>query len=202
MGFWLGAQPVSMIDKSQSTFQISTLEEARLLAEVFLLSNPLSDPNELVNFVRSRPYYFSKNGAVTRAANRLGNWILNHDFRDLSSDCITKIQRQLERNNIPEAYAEKLFSDIRNGKFNCQIVARELIWLSEILPAISKGDLVAYLNTGIETRNELEDLRPIRYAMHNSDPEIAELILDDKYCYYQQIADRIQILVLLSNMEE
>lgn len=202
MGFWLGAQPVSMADKNLKDLQISTFEEARLLAEVFVLSFPLTDPNELVDFVQNKPYYFQKNGLVTEAASRLGNWILERHQQGFDPDCLTRIQSQLKKNNIPEAYAEKLVSEIRNGKFDCRIVAKELIWLSEILPAISKGDLNAYLNTGTEIREQLVKLMLTNCKMQNSDPEIAELILHDKYCYHQKMADRVQILALISNTEK
>ena len=200
--FWLSAQPVRLTGKKARSLRISPSEEARLLAEIFVLSNPLSDPNELVSFVLSKPYYFNENGPVTLAASELGSWILEHDMKGFDADCLSRIQNQLKKNNIPEAYAEKLLSDLKSGKIDCRIIGREFIWLSEILPAISKGDLNAYLNTGIETRKELENMKPVRRVMHNSDPEIAELILDDKYCFYQQLADRIQILALISNTEE
>jgi hypothetical protein len=172
---------------------------AEILAEVYMLSNPMNDPNELLGYIQSKPKYFREKGTVTIAARNLGNWILSNNVLSFEEDCLAKIDEKLKKENISGNYAISLLSDIKKSKFDCKSIGRELIWLSEILPKLSNGNLEEYLYTGTEIRLQLRKVVPLYEVMHNSDPEIAELILKDKNCYHQKMADQIQLLAIISS---
>jgi len=198
LGYFLNAQPLSSANEDIKYHSISMARTAEILADVYMLSNPMNDPNELLHYIQSKPKYFRKNGSVTIAARNLGNWILSNNVMAVEEDCLAKIDKKLQRDNISGNYAIALLSDIKKSKFDCKSIGRELIWLSEILPTLSKGNLEDYLYTGTEIRLQLRKVIPLYEVMHNSDPEIAELILKDKNCYHQKMADQIQLLTLIS----
>jgi len=199
LGFILYAQP-ARIDHDVSRFPaISYGKIADILGEVYVLSNPLNDPNELLAYVQSKPEHFGENGAISIAARDLGNWILANNVIGLEEDCLAKIERRLKSDNISREYASQLLSDIKKNKFNCKSIAAELIWLSENLPQLAEGNLKGFLNSGTDIRLQLKKVLPLYEAMHISDPEIAEIILKDKNCYYQKMADQIQLMALISN---
>jgi hypothetical protein len=95
-------------------------------------------------------------------------------------------------------YASQLLSGIKRSNFNCELIANDLIWLSENLPLIAEGDLKSYLYSGADIRLQLKEILPLFETMQISDPEIAEIILNDKNCYHQKMADQIQLMALIS----
>jgi hypothetical protein len=201
LGFILYAQPVWIVNEEIKNPAISKEMSARILADVFVLSNPMNDPNDLVMYIRNNPQYFSTNGSITVTARNLGTWILSNDIMTFGDDCLEKIKIKLQKDNISVKYASELLFEMKKSKFDCKVIARELIWLSEILPELSEGILTDYLYTGTEIRQQLRKVISIYDVMHNSDPEIAELILKDKNCYLHKIADQIQLLAMISNLD-
>lgn len=199
LGFILYAQPMR-IDQDVSRFPvISYAKIADILGEVYVLSNPLNDPNELLAYVQNKSEYFGEYGVITLAARDLGNWILANNVTGIEEDCLAEIEKRLNRDDISIDYASQLLSDIKKSKFNCKSIAEELIWLSENLPQLAEGNLMDYLSSGTDTRLRLREVLPLYETMQISDPEIAEIILKDKNCYHQKMADQIQLMALISN---
>lgn len=180
---------------------ISSAKIADILGEVYVLSNPLNDPNELKAYVQSKSVYFGQSGIITLAARNLGDWIMANNVMGLEEDCLAKIEELLRHEELSPEYASKLLSDIKKNKFNCKALAAELIWLSENLPKLADGNLKDYLNSGTDLRIQMKNVLPLYEAMHISDPEIAEIILQDKNCYQQEIADQIQLMALISTVD-
>ena len=198
LGLILYAQPMR-IDQDVSRYSlISNSKIADILGEVYVLSNPLNDPNELMTYVQSNSEYFGQNGIITLAARDLGNWIMANNVMGLEEDCLAKIEERLTRDDLSREYASQLLIDIKKNKFNCKAIAAELIWLSENLPKLAAGNLKDYLYSGTDLRMQMKNVLPIYETMHISDPEIAEIILQDKNCYQQKIADQIQLMALIS----
>ena len=201
LGFILYAQPVRIDHNMPGYPSLSYWKIADILGDVYVLSNPFNDPNELMAYVQERPDYFGEKGAITLAAKDLGNWIMNNNVTGINEDCLVKIQRRLNRTNISQEYASQLLSGISKNNFNCKAIARELIWLSEILPVMAEGDLKSYLLSESEIRLQKNEGVSICDAMQISDPEIVEIILKDKNCSYQKMADQIQLIALLSKAD-
>lgn len=201
IGLILYAQP-GWISSPEVKSPVSNALIAQTLGEVFVLSNPMNDPNDLVRYVQAHPGYFEKDGCITRAASDLGNWILNNGIHDFKENCIQQLHNKLMKEGIPVSYANELLFEMKKSSFGCTIIAEELIWLSGILPQLSEGDLTGYLYTGTVLRQKLIKSISLYETMHNSDPEIAELILKDKNCYHQKIGDQVQLLVLISSVIE
>jgi hypothetical protein len=199
LGFILYAQP-AQFDHDASRFPaISYSKIADILGEVYIMSDPLNDPNELLTYVQRKPEYFGKNGVITLASRDLGNWILTNNVLGLEENCLAKIERRLKHGDISREYASQLLSDIKKNKLNCKLIAAELIWLSENLPQLAEGNLKGYLFSCTNIRLHLKNALPLYEAMLISDPEIAEIILKDKNCYHQKMADQIQLMALISN---
>jgi hypothetical protein len=202
LGFILYAQPARIDQNVERLPVISYGRIADILGEVYVLSNPLNDPNELLTYIQSKPEYFEENGIITLAAKDLGNWILENNIMGLEENCLAKIERRLERDDISREYASKLLSEIKKRNFNCKLIAEELIWLSENLPHMAEGDLKSYLYSGADIRLQPKELSTIYEAMQISDPEIAEIIQNDKNCNHQKMADQIQLMALISKANQ
>ena len=198
LGLILYAQPIR-IDQDASKYPpISYSQIADILGEVYMLSNPLNDPNILMAYVQSKPEYFGQNGIITLAARDLGNWIMANNVLGLEEDCLAKIEKYLRPDDLSLEYASQLLTDIKKNKINCEAISAELIWLSENLPKLANGNLKDYLYSGTDLRTQLKNVLPFYEAMHSSDPEIAEIILKDRNCYQQKISDQIQLMALIS----
>jgi hypothetical protein len=198
LGFMLYAQPIWYHSSDIEKHTSSNVKTARILAEVYLLSDPRNDPNELIRYIQDKPKYFTENGTVTVAARDLGNWILSNKMEAFEGDCLEKIKKQFEREEFSREYASDLLAEIKEGKIDCSTIAKELLWLSDILPDLSEGNIKAYVSSDAMIRQQLRIAAPVYNAMHNSDPEIRELILKDNNCYYKKMADQVQLLSLIS----
>jgi hypothetical protein len=198
MGLLLYAQP-ARIDYGIERFPaISYSKIADILGDVYVLSDPLNDPNELLAYVQEKPEYFGANGIITRAARDLGNWILENNVIGLEENCLVKIERRLNHNDIPREYASQLLFGIKKSDFNCKLIAKELIWLSETLPHMAEGDLLSYVYSRANAQLKPKEVLPMNEVMHISDPEIIEIIQNDRNCYHQKMADQIQLMALIS----
>ena len=202
LGFILYAQPAQIDHNVQRFPGISYGKIADILGDVYVLSNPLNDPNELRAYVQNKPDYFGKNGAITLAAKDLGNWILENNVTGLKENCLAEVERRLKRDDISREYASQLLSGIKKNNFNCKLIAKKLIWLSENLPYMAEGDLKSYLYSAGDVRFKPNDELPLFEAMQISDPEILEIIQNDKNCYHQKMADQIQLMALLSKVSK
>lgn len=200
LGLILYAQPIRIDREVSGNPLISSAKIADILGEVYVLSNPLNDPNELMAYVQNNLEYFGQNGIITIAARNLGNWIKANNVMGLEEDCLAKIENRLRHEDLSREYASTLLSEIKKNKFNCKAIAAELIWLSENLPKLADGKLRDYLSSGTDHRMQMMNLLPLYEAMHISDPEIAEIILQDKNCYQRKIADQIQLMALISTL--
>ena len=63
---------------------------------------------------------------------------------------------------------------------------------------MAEGDLKTYLYSGAYTQLKPNEATPVCEAMQISDPEIIEIIQNDKNCYHQKMADQVQLMALLS----
>ncbi len=202
LGLILYAQP-ARLDYSLDRFPaISYTKIADILGDVYVLSDPFNDPTELLAFVQKKPDYFGVNGVITLAAKDLGLWILENNVTGLEENCLAKIERRLLRNDIPRVYASQLLSGIKKSNFNCKLIAEELIRLSESLPYMAEGDLKGYLYSRSNVQLKPKEVSPINETMQISDPEIIEIIQNDKNCYHQKMADQIQLMALISKADK
>ena len=197
----LCAQPLDTNHGDLSRQYLLDRQVATILAEVYMLSNPQNDPNELVAFVEEHPDYFDEKGTITRAARDLGNWILAQDMTALAEDCLARIEQKLERDDIPKEYAEQCLKEIKKDKKNCIFIANDLIWLSNNLSKLVKGNLMEYLSSARNFDWQLLKILEVDDEIYMSDPEIPELISQDRHCYQQKIADIIHIIALISEEE-
>jgi hypothetical protein len=173
---------------------------ARLLGQVYILSNPMNDPNNLVKFVHQHWEYFLEDGILVQSSRALGYWILNHKKDELNTEILKKLEEKLKNCEIPLSYANHLLLEIRKSDIEFEELGKELIWLSNILPSLTRGDMKGYLITGTSLRNNLKKIIPLYEALQPTDPEIAELIIKDKNAYYQSMADQISLLALISEI--
>jgi len=175
-------------------------ETARMIGEIYVLSNPLNDPNELVQYIQDHLEYFLDDGIAVKSARALGNWMLEQNKTSLDKETIHEVKNKLIDCQIKEEYACKLLTQFCKSDINFTELGNELIWLSKVLPCLARGDLKTYLCTGTEFRKNLRIIISWYGTSHISDPEIAEMIMKDRNCYRRVMADQISLLAIISDL--
>lgn len=165
-----------------------------------MLSDPMNDPNELVCFIKDHTEYFHENGRFVKSIRILGTWMLDQKKSTLDKESILEVKNNLVDCQISEEYAYQLLIRFRNSDVKFTDLGNELIWLSEVLPCLAHGDLKTYLCTGTEFRNNHRKIMSWCKCVHNSDPEVAEIITKDNHCFLQEAADRISLLAIISKL--
>jgi hypothetical protein len=189
--------PSTIQDESECIFNKKT---ARLIGEIYMLSDPMNDPNELVCFIKDHQDYFMEEGILVKSTLQLGTWMLDQKKSSLDMESILQVKNKLVDCQISEAYAFELLVRFRKSNVNFIDLGRELIWLSEVLPCLARGDLKTYLCTGTEFRNNFGNILSWYKNIHNSDPEVAEIITNRKPCSRPVTADQISLLAIISKL--
>ncbi len=188
---------ISQRDNKECLFNKET---ARMIGEIYVLSNPLNDPNELAQYIQDHLEYFLEDGIAVKSARALGNWMLELDKSSLNMETIHQMKKKLADCKIPPEYAGRLLTQLCKSNISFTDLGNELIWLSNVFPCVARGDLKTYLCTGPEFRNNLKKILSFYKELHNSDPEVAEIILKNKNCLRQIIADQISLLAIISGL--
>ena len=66
-------------------------ETARMIGEIYVLSNPMNDPNELVQYIQDHLEYFLDDGIAVKSARALGNWMLEQNKTSLDKETIHQV---------------------------------------------------------------------------------------------------------------
>lgn len=171
---------------------------AGILAEVYILSNPVSDPNILIEYIRNNRTYFQEDGLIVESAKNLGIWMLQHNKLDFDEKCENILKKKLRSSNLSPDYVKQLMVEIRKKEFNCKMIAEELIWLSDRIPELAMGDSKEYLYGRPLERYNYRVQSSCKKAFHNSDPEVAEIISNDINCIRKKMADQLQVIALIA----
>lgn len=193
MAYW----PTANQDESISLLNEKT---AKLIGKIYLLSDPLNDPNELVSFVKEHPEYFKEDGLLVRCTRMLGTWMLDQKKSSLNRESIPEVKNKLAECRISEEYAIDLLERFQKSEVDLIDLGNELIWLSDILPGLARGDLKNYLCTQTTFRKDCRKLMSRQSCIHNSDPEVAEIITENVHCLQQIAADQVSLLAILSKL--
>jgi len=188
---------IKVQDENECLF---TKKNARLIGEIYVLSNPMNDPMELVAYIQEHKAYFIEDGIAVKITRALGEWMLVQEKTSLNMKNIHQVKDKLAECQISEEYAYKLLKTFRKSDVKLSDLGKELILISRILPCLARGDIKSYLCTRQECRDNLSKCIS-RYAVqHNSDPQVAEIIMKKKDCYRRVMADQISLLALISDL--
>jgi hypothetical protein len=189
--------PSANQDESDSLLNDKT---ARLIGKIYLLSDPMNDPNVLVCFVKEHPKYFKEDGLLVRCTRMLGTWMLDQKKSSLNRESILEVKNKLAECRISEEYAVDLLEKFQKSDIDLIDLGNELIWLSEVLPCLVRGDLKTYLCTQTTFRKDCRKLMSGYKCLHNSDPEVAEIITENIHCLQQLAADQVSLLAIISKL--
>ena len=171
---------------------------AGILAEAYVLSNPLNDPNIFREYINNYPTYFQEDGLIIQSAKNLGMWMQQHNKDEFDAKCKKILRKRLRSSNLSPEYVRQLMTEIKKDDFNCQMIADELIWLSEIIPELAKGNCKRFLCERPVERYNFRVQKICENVFHNSDPEIAEIISNDNNCVQKKMADQLLLLALIA----
>lgn len=171
---------------------------AGILAEAYMLSDPLNDLNILREYINNNRTYFQEDGIAIMYAKNLGKWMLQHNKDEFDKKCKEVLKKRLRSSNLSPEYIQQLMSDIKSDDFNCKMIAKELIWLSEVMPELAMGDCKSYLNERPAECYNYRVQKICQNGFNNSDPEIAEIISNDNNCMRKKMADQLMLLALIA----
>jgi len=183
--------------KSQYDYSI-----AQVLGEVFILSNPWNDPNELAEYIDKNASYFTPSSTMIITMREVGNWLLSNDKATIQEKCRKSLDDLIRKYELPEDYSKKIIEDFKASNINCQSLGNELLWLAENLPKLKDGELYGYLEAAGDHRSEIQKLLAVHMPQNISDPEVEEIILNDNHCRDKELADQICLIALLSIFKE
>jgi hypothetical protein len=177
-----------------------TKKNARLVGEIYVLSNSMNDPMELLSYIREHKEDFTEDGIAVKLTWTLGIWMVQQDKSSLNRKRINQAKDKLAECQITEEYAYNLLKRLHKSEVSLSDLGNELILLSRILPCLARGDLISYLEMRPECKDNLKDCIIEYEGLHNSDPQVAQIITKKKNCYRRIMADQISLLALISEL--
>ena len=200
--FYVYAQQNSYPSEDQNLKSQYDYSIARVLGEVFVLSNPWNDPNELAEYVEKHASYFNANSVMIITMKDVGNWLINNDKSTIQEKCKKSLDKLILQYDLPQNYSKQIIEDFKASNINCHELGNELLWLADNLPKLKDGELYAYLKAAGDHRSEIQKLMEVPPAWNISDPEVDEIIMNDNHCHDKELADQICLISLLSIFKE
>jgi hypothetical protein len=177
--------------------------DATLLAEAFYLAMPLweipgLDPPESFEDLieRTGPEHFSAAQGVVQCANALGQFLV---IRGLSAYDPKAYDRAMA---VAPAGAEHLAPEVaqslNSGSVDLVQMGQELIWLSQVLPQMAKGDFTDFNESGTMARQMFRQALPqlkLMFAMDRQAAGIFRSVMSSYSGVFSQLA-REQVLMM------
>ena len=125
---------------------------ARLLAKAYALSQPLSTGN-LEYYLRSNRQAFQESGRAIKCAKKLGTFLQTNGLRTFDSHAYERVMEIAP----PElaGSARETAQSLQSGSLDAYTIGKELLWLSQVLPAATQGNYEPFNNTGTYLRQQM-----------------------------------------------
>ena len=144
---------------SNYAFQPPPCDEAtsRIVARVYVLSIPLLSSNdEFFRIVETNPDAFAEDGLVVRCMRTVGRGLAQQGASAMQT---YRTGSAVERfgGMMPEGLSHlpgQVDSSLQSYGTDVYAMGEELVWLSQVLPAVSRGDRAPY-NAGQTTSRQL-----------------------------------------------
>ncbi len=153
-----------------------TVESARLLGQLYDLSNPMADGSDLVAFVNQYRTQLASDGALIRCAEELGKILIVQSLNAFSQSDYDDAYGSVLAMGGNMDQAQGIANDIQGGAVDMFMMGKELLWLVAVMPQAARGDWHPYNNTGTEMRNSIRQVLPIINMVMGSDPAMAQLV--------------------------
>jgi hypothetical protein len=161
--------------------QLCSDNTALALGQAYYLAMPIweipgmQQPETLSNFIkRVGQRHFSANGVVVQCAKALGEFMI---ARGISAYDPKAYDRAMA---VAPAGAGQLAPDVarsfNSGSVDAIAMGQELVWLSQVLPQVAKGDLTAFNNSGTQARQTVRQALPMLKLMLANDPQMTRTV--------------------------
>jgi hypothetical protein len=144
------------------------------LARIYALTNPM-DERDFRPFLSQNRSYFVENGEAVRLAKELGLTLIAAGVKSYDPGAEERAYRIAGSTGVPPEFAPGVARSLNSGSLELWSLGNELLWLSEVLPPATEGDLGPYQTTGTLARQQIRQVLPLLKVILKSDPAMAEL---------------------------
>lgn len=178
-----------------ASFQPACTESvARVVGQAYWLSNPLSEGN-LGEFLGRNNELFVANGHGIRCTKALGEHLIRAGNSAYDPNAYERAAGV-----GPIEFAGDVADSINSGSVDLFMMGKELVWLSNVLPAAAHGNFGPLNSTGTPARQQIRQVLPI-YAMMMQDPEMRamwqQIVQPLMRAYGPMAVDQIVMLSLM-----
>jgi hypothetical protein len=141
-------------------------QPARNVGVLLLRSNPLMEMdaarfNAFREFIQQNAALLRAGTATMNCAGQLGRALQQHGLTRYSPrEYDEAYGRVLQRGGTIEM-ANDVADSMRSGALDAWMTGKELVWLSQVIPAAANGNWLPYATTGTESRKQLRQVMVI-----------------------------------------
>lgn len=166
---------VAVAQSDQSDTQNRRLEAARHLARVYLLAIPIM-PGDVVGYVNEHRNRFVEEGDVIQMAKAVGSLLVAGGINAYDPETADRAHEAALSSGLNGEQAQGVADSISSGALEMVALGRELLWLAEVLPPVTNGNLIPYQTTGTARRQQIRILLSM-YGPMLQDPEMRQILI-------------------------
>lgn len=173
-------------------------QSARLVAHAYVLSNPLlGQENELIPLMQYNMTYFLPEGKAIQCMQSLGTGLVQKGMA-LSNQFSGNLASNRFGGRMPAGLQNlpgQVDQNLRSFGANQVIMGKELIWLSQVLPAALLGNPTLYQTTGTDFRQ----MQRLQLRMYLTLCQMAPALCQDMQAFARSsLADLEQQIYILA----
>jgi hypothetical protein len=152
---------------------VRALVRAYVLSSLLFESRHFPPPETIQAFVAGRPHLFGAGAPAVACARTLSTRLLGAAVSSYDSDAYEDAV-----NGGAGEFAHDVASSINRPSLELMEMGFDMLWLSDVLPDLARGDPTLYMTTGTPTRLQGKQLLPIWDALlddPSNGPMLAQL---------------------------
>jgi hypothetical protein len=185
-------------NQQQSQQNYCTLETARAIGNLYLLSMPLMDHEDLVTFVQQNKSSLTEGSNIIQCMQKAGSRLTGAGINAYNPADYNKVHgRVLEMGGTADM-AQDIASSMERPAMQALAMGQELLWLAKVIPEAANGNWDPYNNTGTLLRQGMiEEIRLFKMQMSYLDPSVDEFFQQFLKVNQEEMVNQITYYIIM-----
>lgn len=175
-----------------------TLETARAVGNLYLLSMPIMDHEDLVTFVQQNKSSLTSSSNIIQCMQKAGSRLTGIGINSYNPDDYNKAYgRVLEMGGTADM-AHDIAGSMERPVMQAFAMGQELLWLAKVIPEAANGNWEPYNSSGTPIRQAMiEEVRLFKMQMSYLDPSVDQFFQQFLRVNQEEMVNQIAYYIIM-----
>ena len=181
--------------QKQSQKNYCTLETARAIGNLYLLSMPLMDHEDLVAFVQENKYSLTSSSSIIQCMKKAGSRLTGDGISAYNPNDYNKAYGRVLEMGGTSDMAHDIASSMESPAMQALAMGQELLWLAKVIPEAANGNWEPYNNPETLVRKLM--IEEVRMQMNYFAPSVNQFLQQYLRVNQEDIANQFAYVIIM-----